>query len=113
MNTAIEILKQCDAAKVKLKIAGPNALDYVCPKDALTDDLKQKIIQSKALIITYLKRPKLVVANKRVNVRKRRNRNRAYRVEVDGKTLTFLNNTGVKDVRAHLHSSLELSALVQ
>ena len=47
---------------------------------------------------------RVVATNKRINVRKRRNRISAFRVWVDGRPLVFINNTGVLDVRAHLES---------
>ena len=54
MNTAIELLLACDDARIKLEVVGPNKLNYVCPKGALSEDLKKKIILFKPSIIKHL-----------------------------------------------------------
>ncbi len=53
MNTA-QLLKQCEKAHIRIKVSGPNELNYICPKGALTEDLKKKIIQFKPSIIEHL-----------------------------------------------------------
>jgi hypothetical protein len=54
MNVAMNILDECDKAQIRIEISGPNELNYVCPKGALTKDLKKQIIQFKPSIIEYL-----------------------------------------------------------
>lgn len=53
MNTA-QLLKQCEKAQIEIKISGANELSYVCPKGALTEKLRRKIIQFKPSIIEHL-----------------------------------------------------------
>lgn len=53
MNTA-QLLKQCEQAQIKFKVSGANELSYVCPKGALTENLRRKIIQFKPSIIEHL-----------------------------------------------------------
>jgi len=54
MNTAIDLLKECGNAQVKLEVVGPNKLNYVCPRGALSEDLKQKLVRFKPVIIEHL-----------------------------------------------------------
>jgi hypothetical protein len=54
MNEAIALIEECEQARIKLEVAGPDQLKYECQRGALTPDLRQQLVHAKPMIIAHL-----------------------------------------------------------
>ena len=93
-----QLLSQCEKQDIHLRVDN-GKLIYRCPLGAMHPDFREHLRENKPALIRYLSKPRLVVHNKQADVHKRR-KLRAFRAQVDGKSLVFINMNHIDDVRA-------------
>ena len=99
MSAIIKLLiKQCEQRDIHLRVED-GQIRYRCPPGAMHPEFRERLRGYRPELIRYLSKLRIVSSNDHLDPRGRKRSVRTYRVQIDNRSLIFMDHTRVADVR--------------
>ena len=96
-TTAEQLLDQCEQRGIHLRVED-GQIRYRCPPGAMHPDFRERLRGYRPELVQYLSKPRIVSSNDHVDPHARKRSVQIYRVQVDNKSLIFINQVPGDDI---------------